>query len=174
MVIEFFFLSTYMPMLTTIVIDGSLYTLHEKANTLTQQVLPSSLGGPQPDAVSSISIFPSDTPSSANLFAGELLIAHDPSTLIYASNREDPSAEGDAIAIFQTNPLTKVASIRTGLKHLRGVALVGDGDAYLIAGGMNGGGIKIYERVSSDQGYLKEVASLPADVVGQPSSFIWA
>ncbi|CAG8600542.1 9357_t:CDS:2, partial [Acaulospora colombiana] len=154
--------------------DGSLYTLHEKANTLSQQVLTPTLGDAQPDAVSSISIIPSDTPSSATLYAGELLMAHEPSTLIYASNREDPSPEGDAIAIFQTNPLTKVASIRTGLKHLRGVALVGENDAYLIAGGMNGGGIKIYERVSPDQGYLKEIASLAANVVEQPSSFIWA
>ncbi|PVF91115.1 hypothetical protein CPB86DRAFT_792274, partial [Serendipita vermifera] len=104
----------------------------------------------------------------------ELLIAHSPSTLLYASNREDPSPGGDAIAIFQTNPLTKVATIRTGLNHLRGVVLVGPNNAYLIAGGMKGGGIKIYEKVSVDQGSLKEIASLPAGVVEQPSSFIWS
>ncbi|PVF92624.1 putative isomerase YbhE, partial [Serendipita vermifera] len=154
--------------------DGTLYTLHEKANTLTQQTLPEIFSQTQPDIVSSISIIPDDTPSSATVYAGELLIAHEPSTLIYASNREDSSPGGDAIAIFQTNPLTKVASVRTGLNHLRGVALVGENDAYLIAGGMKGGGIKIYERVSGDQGYLKEVASLPAGVVEQPSSFIWS
>jgi hypothetical protein len=51
--------------------------------------------------------------------------------------------------------------------------LVGDNNAYLIAGGMKGGGIKIYERVSADQGYLKEVASLATGVVDQPSSFVW-
>ncbi|PVF92622.1 3-carboxy-cis,cis-mucoante lactonizing enzyme [Serendipita vermifera] len=158
-----------------IVIDGrSLYTLHEKTNTLIQQAMPTSSGNESPDIVSSISIIPDDTPSSATLYAGELLIAHSPSTLLYASNREDPSPGGDAIAIFQTNPLTKVATIRTGLNHLRGVALVGPNDAYLIAGGMKGGGIKIYERVSADQGYLKEVASLPAGVIERPSSFIWS
>ncbi|PVF92623.1 putative isomerase YbhE [Serendipita vermifera] len=157
-----------------IIDDGSLYTLHEKANTLTQQAMPPPLSTEQSDIGSSISIIPDDTPSSATVYAGELLIAHSPSTLLYASNREDPSPGGDAIAIFQTNPLTKVASIRTGLNHLRGVALVGPNEAYLIAGGMKGGGIKIYERVSADQGYLKEVASLPAGVVKQPSSFTWS
>ncbi|PVF91114.1 putative isomerase YbhE [Serendipita vermifera] len=154
--------------------DGSLYTLHEKANTLTQQAMPPLFSTEQSDIVSSISIIPDDTPSSATLYAGELLIAHSPSTLLYGSNREDPSPGGDAIVIFQTNPLTKVATIRTGLNHLRGVALVGPNEAYLIAGGMKGGGIKIYERVSADQGYLKEVASLPAGVVEQPSSFTWS
>lgn len=105
--------------------------------------------------------------------AGELIFAQNPTPLLYASNRDDPSPEGDAIAIFEPEPLRKVAEIRTGLKHLRGVALVGDDDAYLIAGGMNGGGIKIYERVSADQGYLKELASFPAGTIDQPASFIW-
>lgn len=156
-----------------VVDDSSLYTLHERANTLTQQtaVTPSSTG--QPTEVASISIIPSDTPASATLYAGELLLAHTPSPVMYASNREDPSPAGDAIAVFELNPLTKVAEIRTGLQHLRGVALVGEDNAYLIAGGMKGGGIKVYERISAAQGYLKEVASLPAGVVDQPSSFIW-
>jgi len=95
--------------------------------------------------VANISIVPSDTPSSAPLVAGELLFAHTPTPLIYASNRDDPSAQGDAIAIFDINPLTKVAEVRTGLQHLRGVAFVGENNGYLIAGGMKGGGIKIYE-----------------------------
>ena len=66
-----------------------------------------------------------------------------------------------------------MAEIRTGLQHLRGVALVGDNDAYLVAGGMNGGGIKVFERVSANQGYLKEIVAIPARIVDQPSSFIW-
>lgn len=130
-------------------------------------------GDAQPDDIASISIIPSDTPSSAKLFAGELLLAQTPTSQIYASNRDDPSAEGDSIAVFDINPLTKVADVRTGLHHLRGVALVGENDAYLIAAGMSGGGIKIFERVSADQGYLKEVASLPAGAIDQPSSFVW-
>lgn len=155
--------------------DGTLYSLHEKANTLTQQSIPSTplSDSTQPDPVASISIVPSDTPAGAPLVAGELLFAQTPTPLIYASNRDDPSALGDAIAIFDINPLTKVAEVRTGLQHLRGVALVGENNAYLIAGGMKGGGIKIYERVSADQGYLKEVASLAPGVVDQPSSFVW-
>lgn len=155
--------------------DNTLYSLHEKANTLTQQTIPSIAlsNAVQPDSLASVSIIPSDTSSSAPLVAGELLFTQTPTPLIYASNRDDPSAQGDAIAVFDINPLTKVAEIRTGLQHLRGVALVGENNAYLIVGGMKGGGIKMYERVSADQGYLKEVASLPAGVIDQPSSFIW-
>ncbi|KAG8833585.1 hypothetical protein FRC18_003398 [Serendipita sp. 400] len=156
-----------------VVDDGSIYTLHEHANTLTQQTAASSFTDGQPAEVASISIIPSDTPSGSTLFAGEVLMASTPTPLIYASNRDDPSTAGDAIAIFETNPLTKVAEVRTGLNHLRGVAFVGDDNAYLIAGGMKGGGIKVYERVSAELGYLKEVASLPAGVIEQPSSFIW-
>jgi hypothetical protein len=107
------------------------------------------------------------------MLGGELLFAQNPTPVLYASNRDDPSPAADAIAIFEVEPLRKVAEVRTGLKHLRGVALIGEDDAYLIAGGMNGGGIKIYERVSADQGYLKELASLPAGSIDQPSSFIW-
>jgi 6-phosphogluconolactonase (cycloisomerase 2 family) len=127
----------------------------------------------QPNFLANISIAPPDTPSSAPLVAGELLFAQTPTPLLYASNRDDTSSQGDAIAIFDINPLTKVAEIRTGLQHLRGVALVGENNAYLIAGGMKGGGIKIYERVSADQGFLKEIASLGVGVVDQPSSFVW-
>jgi hypothetical protein len=121
----------------------------------------------QPDFVANISIVPSDTPSSAPLAAGELLFAQTPTLLTYASNRDDTSAQGNAIAIFDINPLTKVAEVRTGLQLLRVVALVRENNAYLIAGGMRGGGIKIYERVSADQGYLKEIASLGVGVVDQ-------
>ncbi|KAG8813510.1 hypothetical protein FRC17_001546 [Serendipita sp. 399] len=156
-----------------VVDDGSIYTLHEHANTLNQQTVASSFADGQPAEIASISIVPSDTPSGATLFAGEVLLASTPAPLIYASNRDDPSSAGDAIAIFETNPLTKVAEVRTGLNHLRGVAFVGEDNAYLIAGGMKGGGIKIYERVSAELGYLKEVASLATGVVDQPSSFIW-
>jgi 6-phosphogluconolactonase (cycloisomerase 2 family) len=159
-----------------VVDDGALYSLHEKANTLTQQNIPSTVlpNTTQPENIASISIVPSDTPSGATLFAGELLFTQTPTPLIYASNREDPSTQGDSIAVFDINPLRKVADVRTGLQHLRGVALVGENNAYLIAGGMKGGGIKIYERVSADQGYLKEIASLPAGVIDQPASFVWA
>lgn len=155
------------------IVDGSLYCLHETANTLTQQPISPSATTAQPDTAASFSIIPSDTSSSATLVAGELLFAQSPTPLLYASNRDDPNPQGDAIAIFEINPLQKVAEIRTGLQHLRGVALVGDNDAYLVAGGMKGGGIKVFERVSANQGYLKEIAAIPAGNVDQPSSFIW-
>jgi hypothetical protein len=150
-----------------------LYCLHETANTLTQQLISPSATTVQPDTAASFSIVPSDTSPSATLAAGELLFAQNPTPLLYASNRDDPNPQGDAIAIFEINPLKKVAEIRTGLQQLRGVALVGDNDAYLVAGGMEGGGIKVFERVSANQGYLKEIAAIPAGNVDQPSSFIW-
>lgn len=107
------------------------------------------------------------------LAGGELIFAENPVPLLYASNRDDPDPAGDAIAIFETVPrLVRVAEVRTGLKHLRGVAFIGDDNEFLIAGGLNGGGIKIFERVSADQGFLREIASLKEGVVDQPTSFI--
>lgn len=159
--------------LLTAVIDGSLYVLNELSNTLTHQPISSFSTEEQPEILASTSITPPDTPLDATMHAGELLFSQTPTPLLYASNRNDPGSDGDTIAIFELNPLTKVADVRTGLQHLRGVAFIGDNDAYLIAGGMNGGGVKVYERVSADQGYLREVASLTSDEVNQPSSFIW-
>lgn len=148
---------------------------------LTQSTLPPLGSTTQPQLVANISIIPSDTRNTMGMKAGELLYAPSPdgdpataSPLLYASNRDDPTTSGDAIAIFETKPSLKlVTQFRTGLKHLRGVSFIGADKKYMIVGGMMGGGIKIYERVSASAGYLKQVAIFPAGTITQPASFIW-
>lgn len=161
--------------------DGNLYTLHQNYNVLTQNTLPSLTTGIAPQLIANISIIPPDTTGDkSNMQAGELIYAESPSgcgdssPLLYASNRNDPS-QSDAITVFETTPtLRAVAYVRTGLQHLRGMAFVGSHQEYIVVGGMNGGGIKVYKRVSSCQGYLTEIAALPAGQVSQPTGFTWA
>lgn len=59
---------------------------------------------------------------------------------------------------------------RTGLQHLRGVAIAGDQGQYIIAGGMNGGGIKVFERISGGSD-LQLVASVQG--VQSPTAFVF-
>jgi 6-phosphogluconolactonase (cycloisomerase 2 family) len=100
--------------------------------------------------------------------ASAILISH---PYVYVSNRDDPSPEGDSIVIFRTSgPLEIVVEIRTGLKHLRGMAFIGEEDRYLIAGGEEGGGAKVYERIDGGVG-LKEVAR--NESVKAPTGFLW-
>ena len=99
-----------------------------------------------------------------------------PDPFIYVSNRNDPSPGGDTIAIFslaagETEP-ELVTEVRTGLKHLRGMYFGGGDDNYLIAGGVEGGGVKIFERVEGGKN-LKEVASLSEHIVPKPACFLW-
>jgi len=109
--------------------------------------------------------------------AAELLYASDLTTL-YASNRNfrvDPTniGEGDTITILSTTPeLKPVGFVKTGLAQIRGMAFLGERDQFLLAAGLLGGGIKVYERVSEKQGWLKEVASLNDTRIVLPSSFV--
>ena len=108
------------------------------------------------------------------MLTAELLVATPNSTFkkpfVYVSNRNDPHPEGDTIAIFstvtQSEPNLKLLSeTRTGLNHLRGMIFFGDDDRYLIAGGANGGGIKVFERIG-DGSTLQEVAFLGVEAAG--------
>lgn len=93
--------------------------------------------------------------------------------LLYATNRNDPSAAGDSVAIFSLeNPAspTLVAEVHTGLRHLRGAAIGGKDGRWMVLGGMLGGGVKVYERVDGGRS-LKEIAALP-DIEG-PTGFLW-
>lgn len=159
--------------------NGTLYTLHQNYNVLTQNTLPPLSSGQSSQLVANISIIPPGTTSTVNMQAGELLYAPSPSgglasPLLYASNRNDPSSLGDAIAVFETTPQLKVvAHVRTGLQHLRGMAFVGSTKEYIVVGGMNGGGIKVFKRVDASKGYLTQVAALGAGQVSQPTSFVW-
>jgi hypothetical protein len=95
-----------------------------------------------------------------------------PRRLIYVSNRNDPHPEGDSIAVFETSlegELALVAEIRTGLNHLRGMAFGGADSRYLFAGGVNGGGVKVFERINDGVG-LQEIAKLELD---SPTGFVW-
>jgi len=111
--------------------------------------------------------------------AAELLYALHPTPLLYASNRNltvDPTniGDGDTITILSTTPALKpVGFVKTGLAQIRAMAFLGDNNEFLLAAGLLGGGIKVYERVSEEQGWLKEVASLNDTRIVQPSSFVF-
>ena len=146
------------------------------ANTVTQHTIPALGSGQSATLVASVSIIPSDTSSSAVLAGGELIYAPAGSLnsvdLLYASNRNDPHPDGDAIAVFSLNPLTKVATIRTGLQHIRAMSFAGQNNKYILAAGLNGGGIKVFERVNNGRG-LSLVASLNSGQVQKPTSLLW-
>jgi len=92
---------------------------------------------------------------------------------LYATNRNDPSPEGDTVAIFSLDNRTapvRVAEVHTGLRHLRGVATGGGDGRWMMLGGMLGGGVKVYERVDGGR-LIKEIAALP-DIEG-PTGFLW-
>jgi len=96
-----------------------------------------------------------------------------PIPYLYLSNRNDPSPEGDIISIFSIqNPdsLELIAEIRTGLKHLRGMTFGGPDDKYLITGGANGGGVKVFERIDDGKS-LRLIAT--NDSIRAPTSFLW-
>ena len=108
----------------------------------------------------------------------ELLYASSPTPLLYASNRntalnDTNIGEGDAITILSTAPQLKVLGyVKTGLAQIRAMAFMGEHDEYILAAGLVGGGVKVYERVSAEQGFLKEVIGLNDPKITQPTSFV--
>lgn len=155
--------------------EDVLYTLNELTSTLTAHRLP-----PLPAAPTLLSTTPTIRRPSAeplgDRLSAELLLAPaiggDPSFL-YASNRNDPGPAGDTLAIFSLeNPEAPelVAEVHTGLRHLRGAAIVGEDNRWVVLGGTQGGGVKVYERVDRGRS-LREIASLPG--VEQPTAFLW-
>lgn len=120
--------------------------------------------------------FPGDI-AELNMLAAEILSPSPnssfPTPYVYVSNRNDPSPEGDVIAIFSVEDSEKivpVAEVRSGLKHLRGMLFGGPDNKYLIAGGAQGGGVKVFERTNGGK-ELKEVVSLALEA---PTGFLWA
>jgi 6-phosphogluconolactonase (cycloisomerase 2 family) len=114
--------------------------------------------------------------SNSSLGAGELLLSPTntqyTSQYLYATNRNDPNPAGDAIAIFAVTPqLRLVKHVRTGLKHIRAAAIAGVDGEYLVAGGMNGGGIVVYKRTNGGED-LTELARYTDSVVS-PASFVF-
>ena len=148
-------------------------------NSVTQHTIaPLSSGVTETPLIANVSILPPDLPFNNSMAGAEILHASNPTSLLYASNRNvalDPKniGDGDAITILSTEPTLKpVAYVKTGLAQIRAMAFLGDDDRFIIAAGLVGGGIKVYERVSEEQGWLKEVASLNDTRVAQPTSFV--
>ena len=120
-------------------------------------------------------VFPPE-PGRSQMLAAEILIPPPNDTFshpyVYVSNRNDPSPDGDTISIYSIadiNKLESVAEVKSGLRHLRGMVFGGPDNKYLVAGGANDGGVKVFERVDGGKG-LKELASVD---VSAPTGFLW-
>ncbi|KAF8641444.1 hypothetical protein AX16_009957 [Volvariella volvacea WC 439] len=169
--------------------DDDLFTLLELTSVVTRHKLPPLPSSPSPTTallpsfVTSLPTLSNPPPLPNDMLAAEILIPATgelyPTPYIYVSNRNDPSPEGDIISIFAFSPssstdaekeLELIQEVRTGLKHVRGIVVGGPDDRWLIAGGVNGGGVKVYERVEQGRG-LKLVAE-KEDVVS-PTGFLW-
>ena len=162
-----------------------MYTLNELTSTLTAHRLPPLPASPTLLSTTRTHRRPADEPLGDRV-AAELLLAPAPKTghererggpsssyLLYASNRNEPSPAGDTVAIFSLDEPEApelVAEVHTGLRHLRGAAIGGEGDRWIVVGGTHGGGVKVYERVDGGR-FLREVAALPE--VEAPTAFLW-
>ncbi|OBZ69776.1 6-phosphogluconolactonase [Grifola frondosa] len=107
--------------------DDIMYTVLELANEVTAHRVP-----PLPTPPTLLSTAPTMRvfPDAAHMLAGEILVAPPstvcPAPFVYVSNRDDPSSEGDAIAVFSADgTLTRVAEVRTELQHVRGMVVGG-------------------------------------------------
>jgi len=165
-----------------VVHDNIIYTALELTNEVASHTLPEI-----PDKSTLLLSLPSVKEHKPDMLLAEILIspgtpAH-PSPLLYVSNRNEGLPAGDTVAIYtphhQSKPSAElgessqckfehVNSVATGLHHLRGMAIEGKDARYIVAGGTNGGGIKVFERVEAD---LIEIASTEA--VEKPTSFLW-
>ncbi|KAF8342588.1 putative isomerase YbhE [Cantharellus anzutake] len=160
--------------------DNIIYTALELTNEVASHIFTERPGKSIP--LGSLSSLPQGA-KPENLLA-EILISDStplhPIPLLYVSNRNEGPPGGDSIAIFTLHQHTLlyefdgesqfklVNSVATGLHHLRGMSIGGNDGRYIIAGGVNGGGIKVFERVGKS---LSVVASTEAVV--KPTSFLW-
>jgi 6-phosphogluconolactonase (cycloisomerase 2 family) len=151
-------------------IEGHLYCVMELSNQIAKSKYPQA-----PTEAEIKSTLSNPPPVPHTMLAAELLIpqpnASYPTPYVYISNRNDPSPEGDTIAIFSHDNLELLAEVRTGLKHVRGMMFGGEKDKYLIAGGADGGGFKVFERIDGGKG-LKVAAALGDESV-KPTGFYW-
>lgn len=158
------------------IIDGELFTLLELSSRLVRHTFPPL--PTLPKFVTSTATMSSPPPQPNDMLAAEILIPQPntsfPTPYIYLSNRNDPSPAGDIISIFDfasdPSKLQLVAEVRTGLKHARGMLFGGQDDKYLVVGGANGGGVKVFERIDGGKG-LKEIAR--NEGVKAPTGFLW-
>lgn len=141
--------------------DNILYIVAE----LTSELITYSLD-PRPTHLKTVSTL--STPPSKDALASEIIISASGSHILVA-NRNSDDPRGDPIAIFTPHPdFRRVGEIWTGLNHVRGMQFSKD-VKYLIAGGVNGGGVKIYEW-NDLSGCAKEIAQLKVE---RPTDFLW-
>ncbi|KAJ7672681.1 Lactonase, 7-bladed beta-propeller-domain-containing protein [Mycena rosella] len=158
----------------TAVYDGALYTLNELNSSLSKHRFPALPAAPSLIAMKPTMFNPPTAPH--DMLAAELLIPTPNSTFstpyAYVSNRNNPAAEGDTIAIFSiaSDTLELIAEVSTGLKHLRGMVFGGPEDKWLVAGGAQGGGVKVFERIDGGKG-LKLIAENSS--IEAPTGFLW-
>lgn len=148
---------------------------------MTQQDIPSIPGNDFPTVIANLSTLPTTVPAGSSYTAGELLISPTNCTVtngtryLYASNRNIGSGtdpKGDTIAIFATTPtLHVVAQVYTGLQQIRGVQISADGK-YIIAAGLTGGGIAVFEVVDGGAN-LQLLARYTGAGSVEVSSFVW-
>lgn len=152
-----------------------LYTLVELTSCLTAHRFPALPAGATPTHSTSTLSNPLPLPNA--MLGAEILVPAPNETYrepyLYISNRNDPSPEGDTIAIFsladKATPVL-VHEVRTGLKHVRGIVFGGPDDKWLVAGGVISGGVRVFERTEGGKN-LKLVAALQG--VDAPTSFLW-
>ncbi|KAF8322042.1 hypothetical protein DL93DRAFT_1241531 [Clavulina sp. PMI_390] len=140
-------------------IGNTLYTIHELANTVTQQIIPAKPGADFPALIANVSTLPpaSTLPANSEYTAAELLLfpasASTTTRYLLASNRNIGTGvnatAGDSLAILATAPkLHVVKQVWTGLEQIRGTQLSPDGK-YVIAAGLVGGGVAMFEFVET-------------------------
>ncbi|KZS96557.1 3-carboxy-cis,cis-mucoante lactonizing enzyme [Sistotremastrum niveocremeum HHB9708] len=141
--------------------DNILYIVAELTSELITYSLDSS-----PKHLKTLSTL--STPPSKDALASEIIISTSGYHILVA-NRNSDDPRGDPIAVFTPHPkFERVGEIWTGLKHGRGMQFSKNGK-YLIAGGVNGGGVKVYEWTDST-GSAKEIAKLDVE---KPTDFVW-
>lgn len=155
-----------------------VYTLHELASTLTQQVIPPAPNGTTGPLLANFSVIPPDPPAGSAWAAAEILLAEAsleyPAPYIYVSNRntgvQDP--RGDAIVVFQVEPELKLLNyVYTGLDQIRGMMIGGPNDEYIIAGSYAGSaGVAMFKRTEggSNLTLIARNAEYPTR-----TSFVW-
>ncbi|KAF9469597.1 Lactonase, 7-bladed beta-propeller-domain-containing protein [Collybia nuda] len=163
--------------------DGVIYALHELINTVTAQTIPPVGSSTAPKLLASFTTLPGDVAPGSEHGVAEIMMPPTsrefPEELLYISNRNtspDPTLRdprGDTIAIFATKPtLRLVRQFYTGLQQLRGVAVGGDRNQYIVAAGQVDGGMAVFERI--DQGRnLRAVARYQGEGAVQLVTFAW-
>ncbi|KAL5483101.1 hypothetical protein ACEPAI_8330 [Sanghuangporus weigelae] len=151
-----------------VVHESKLYTLMELAKKITVHDFRNP--GSNPPLLAEAVLPAPDDLKPLTMLAAEILCPAPnptfPDAYIYVSNRNDPRPHGDLISIFSVHKdgqtaLERIGDVPTGLAHVRGFLFFGPDDRYVVVGGANGGGVKVFERINRGRS-MREVAHLPA------------